>query len=249
MSTTFSLTGQVRVTPSWVDDLSTTDLVDSVTFLQSLSLASGTGAGQATAYWRDVLSVGAAATVTIDLEQLTVNVFGGAGGLNLETQKLILVRNRSTTIGVAVALGTAVTADLDPGGIVLATSTATGWSEDELTLTNAGGSAVSVEVYLVGLAGIYVAPVGPSVPGQPNIDGATANNGTTAVVLIAGTDDGGSPITSYEFTFDDVPVAPATSDLNTLTFIFAANYQGQDVRARAVNAVGAGPYSDPALVG
>jgi hypothetical protein len=88
-----------------------------------------------------------------------------------------------------------------------------------------------------------------TVPGVPVIDGANTQNGTTGVTLFLGTDDGGSAITSYEFTFDDVPVVPANSDLQTLTFIFSANYAGQDVRVRAVNAVGAGPYSEPAVVG
>jgi hypothetical protein len=44
-----------------------------------------------------------------------------------------------------------VTAALNAGGVVLASSTAAGWSETSLTLTNAGASAVSVEVYLVGV--------------------------------------------------------------------------------------------------
>ena len=99
------------------------------------------------------------------------------------------------------------------------------------------------------LDGLQVFPAGPSVPGVPSIDGASAQNGTTAVILFAGTDDGGSAITSYEFTIDDEPVTPATSDLSTLNFTLSANYAGQEVRARAVNAVGAGPYSEPAVVG
>jgi hypothetical protein len=69
----------------------------------------------------------------------------------MDRQKLLLIRNRSTTIGLTVALGTSVTAALNAGGVVLASSTAAGWSETSLTLTNAGASAVSVEVYLVGV--------------------------------------------------------------------------------------------------
>lgn len=135
----------------WVEPLDASTVTDATTALISFPLEHGTGAGQADAYWRDLISVGAAATVTIDLTALTLNVFGTAGTLDLDAQKLLLVRNRSTTLGLAVALGTSVTADLDPGGLVMATSTATGWSETELTLTNAGASAVSVEVYLVGV--------------------------------------------------------------------------------------------------
>lgn len=109
-----------------------------------------------------------------------------------------------------------------------------------------GTEAAVAGVYL---GGLQVFPTGPSVPGAPVIDGANAYNGSTGVLLFPGTDDGGSPITSYEFTFDDVPVVPSTADLEELQFTFNANYAGQDVRARAVNAVGAGPYSVPAVVG
>ena len=110
-----------------------------------------------------------------------------------------------------------------------------------------GTSAVTVPGVYIG--GLQVFPTGPSVPGAPAIDGANSTNGSTGVVLFSGTDDGGSAITSYEFTFDGVPVVPDTADLSTLNFTFNANYQGQDVRARAVNAVGPGPYSQPLEVG
>lgn len=115
-----------------------------------------------------------------------------------------------------------------------------------VTLYLNGTEAAVAGVYL---GGVQVFPTGPTVPGVPAIDGANAVNGSTAVVLFPGTDDGGSPITSYEFTFDEVPVVPSTADLETLNFTFNANYQGQDVRVRAVNAVGAGPYSLPVVVG
>ena len=112
-----------------------------------------------------------------------------------------------------------------------------------------------VSVYLNGteaaVAGVYlgavqVFPTGPSVPGVPAIDGATATNGSTVVNVFAGTADGGSPITSYEFTFNGVPVVPAT--VSDLSFTFNTNYALQDVRVRAVNAVGPGPYSNEFIV-
>ena len=113
-----------------------------------------------------------------------------------------------------------------------------------------GNSAVTLKLGTQSVTGyLGSAIVTASVPGAPGIDGASGTNGSTAVSLFAGTDDGGSAITSYEFTFDDVPVTPATSDLSTLSFTFSANYNLQDVRVRAVNAVGAGPYSEPAVVG
>jgi hypothetical protein len=151
MAANFSLTGSLRLSPVWVEPLDASTVTDATTALVSLSLANGTGTGQADAYWRDLISVGAASTTTINLTALPMNVFGTAGTLDTARQKLLLIRNRSTTLGLTIALGTSATAALNPGGMVLATSTANGWAETALTLANAGGSSVSVEVYLVGV--------------------------------------------------------------------------------------------------
>ena len=151
MAASFSLAGSLRVSPTWVEPLDASTVTDAVTALVTFGLDHGTGNGQADAYWRDLISVGAASTTTVNMESLPMNVFGTAGNLSLDRQKLILVRNRSTTTGITVALGTSVTATLNAGGFVLATATAAGWREGSLTLTNAGGSAVSVEVYIAGV--------------------------------------------------------------------------------------------------
>ena len=151
MAASFSLAGSLRVSPTWVEPLDASTVTDAVTALVTFSLENGTGTGQANAYWRDLISVGASSTTTVNMESLGMSVFGTAGTLFLDRQKLILVRNRSTTTGITVALGTSVTAALNAGGVVLATSTAAGWSETSLTLTNAGAAAVAVEVYLVGV--------------------------------------------------------------------------------------------------
>jgi hypothetical protein len=85
-----------------------------------------------------------------------------------------------------------------------------------------------------------------TVPGKATIDAASVSGSDTAVVLFPGVSDGGSPITSYEFAFDGFPATPDDVNLETLTFIFYfVNYSGQQATARAVNAVGAGAYSDP----
>lgn len=88
-----------------------------------------------------------------------------------------------------------------------------------------------------------------TVPGPPSIDGASGSGGTTTAILFADTDDGGSAITSYQFTFNGVAVTPSVANLTTLNFTFAANYSGQTMKARAVNAVGAGPYGIGLVVG
>jgi hypothetical protein len=151
MASTFSMVGSLRISPVWVEPLDASTVTDATTALASFAFENGTGTGQANAYWRDLVSVSAASTTTINLTALPMNVFGTAGTLDMDRQKLLLVRNRSTTIGLTVALGTSVTATLNAGGVVLASSTAAGWSETSLTLTNAGASAVSVEVYIVGV--------------------------------------------------------------------------------------------------
>lgn len=86
----------------------------------------------------------------------------------------------------------------------------------------------------------------PTVPGVPAIDAANSTNGTTLVTLFGTPANGGSPITSFEFTFDGVPVVPDIQDLTfpfVPSFTFNSSYVGADVRVRVVNAVGAGPYS------
>jgi hypothetical protein len=48
-------------------------------------------------------------------------------------------------------MGTVLTATLGPQGVVYATKPdATGWAATSLTLTNTGGTAADIELYLVG---------------------------------------------------------------------------------------------------
>lgn len=151
MAASFSLTGTLRVVPRLVDSLNTTDVTDTATANYTFAMADGTGAGQANGFFKDVVTVAAGQTQTLTLSSLTLKAFGGTGTLNLASQKLLLVRNRSTTRTVAVALGTAVTASVGPEGTLYVTQPGTGWTESTLTLTNAGGTAADVEVYLVGV--------------------------------------------------------------------------------------------------
>jgi len=148
MATEFSLTGSLRLTPKVVDTLNLTDVTDTATVSYSVTLADGTGADQANRYWKDVRTVAASTTVTA----LALNVFTGTGTLNLAKQKVVAIRNLSTTTAVTVAMGTSLTAVLAAGGVVYATNpSAAGWAEDDLTLTNGGASAVDVEIHVVGV--------------------------------------------------------------------------------------------------
>lgn len=152
MATTFSLSGSLRVVPRLTDTLNLTDVVDTATVNLSFALADGDGANEADTYWRDVVTVAGGDTETVDLTDLDLNVFGGTGTLDMAAQKVVIVRNRSETVAVSVAMGTSLTATLGPGGLVYATKTdAAGWAETSLTLANAGGTAADIEIYLVGV--------------------------------------------------------------------------------------------------
>jgi len=151
MATTFSLSGTLRVVPRLTDTLNLTDVIDTATVNLSFALADGTGANQANTYWKDVVTVAASGSQTITLASLPLNAFGGTGTLNLAATKVLVARNRSTTATVALAMNTHVTATLGPEGTVYATKTdATGWAATSITLTNAGGTAADIELYLVG---------------------------------------------------------------------------------------------------
>jgi hypothetical protein len=152
MAVEFSLSGSLRLTPKVVDTLNLTDVTDTATVNYAITLANGSGLDQANRYWRDVVTVAASQTLTVDLEDLDLNIFTGTGSLNLAKQKVVVLRNLSATTAVSVAMGTSLTAVLAAGGVVYATNpTAAGWAEDDLTITNAGGAAVDVEIHICGV--------------------------------------------------------------------------------------------------
>lgn len=97
MAASFSLTGQLRLTPTWTDELNATDVVDSTPILQALTLADGTGNGQANCYWKDVRTVAANSTEGIDLEALPLKAYGGTATIALTGLRMIYIRNLSAT--------------------------------------------------------------------------------------------------------------------------------------------------------
>lgn len=157
---TFTLSGQLRIVPSWADALATTTLTDSVTVFQQLTLADGDGAGEADGYWRDVRSVSATTTDTITLASLPLSVFGGSGTLDLDELKLVYVRNLSATLPLQLRFGyptAQVTTDmmLRPGALLLL-SGGTALQVDSTAPTtieveNQGATAAQYEIVLVGV--------------------------------------------------------------------------------------------------
>lgn len=162
MAASFSITGSLRVVPRWVDALNTVDVTDTTTTTDALSLADGTGVGQANAYYRDVLTIAAGGTATVDLRNLTLKAFGGTGTLSLTSVKVIVIRNRSTTASLAVGGSTtnrwsgfaAGAVTLGPSGCIYSTAPS-GWAttatDKVLAITNNGAAAADIELVLVGV--------------------------------------------------------------------------------------------------
>ena len=156
MAASFSLAGTLRIVPQWTDELNTTTVVDSATVLVPLTFTNGTGADQANAFWKDVRTVAGGASDTVAIDGLSLNVFGGAGTLDLSSLRLIYVRNRSTTQALKYEFDeTAKHIPIAPGGsfvwVAGNSATAPTFTETEIQISNAGGTAADYEIVLVGV--------------------------------------------------------------------------------------------------
>jgi hypothetical protein len=159
MATTFSLAGQLRFVPLWTDDISPSDLSDTSTFLQTLSISNGTGATQANAYWRDVRTVAATTNDLIDLDDLPQDFMGATGSLSFAGLRLIYIRNRSATIAIRFVFNsddpTGDYCNIAPGGTYCWIGS--GWpataieTEKFLAIRNAEASAATYEILIVGV--------------------------------------------------------------------------------------------------
>ena len=153
MPASLSITGQLRVSASWVDDLTNTTVTDSASVLRSLSLTNGTGAGQVNGYWRDVRTVAGSATDTIDTTSLPLSVFGTAGTLNLATVKLIYIRNQSTTVTLTYDIA-GTNCGLPPESVFLWTA-GTGptnkWFDGNNIVIEGGSTSAMYEIVLAGV--------------------------------------------------------------------------------------------------
>jgi hypothetical protein len=161
---TFSLAGTLRIVPTWVDALDLTTITDKTTASLVFALEHGSGAGQANCYWRDVITVADGDTVDLDLTNLPTNTFGGAGSMWLANVKILLIENRSETISCAIQTTATNRWDgwtdatyvvIDPLGVIYAVSPGAGYtvgnSSKILSITNGGGAAADVAIYLVGV--------------------------------------------------------------------------------------------------
>lgn len=153
MSTSLSITGQLRIAAAWVDDLTATTVTDSASVAQALSLSTGTGAGQVNGYWRDVRTVAGSATDTIDTTALPLSVFGTAGTLNLAAVKLIFVRSLSQTVTLTYVIGDRELS-IPPGGIFLWTAGVAAsqpWLAAATVQIDGGSASATYEIILAGV--------------------------------------------------------------------------------------------------
>ena len=153
MSTSLTITGQMRLAASWVDDLTRTTVTDSATVNRLLSLANGTGAGQANGYWRDVRTVAGSATDTIDTTALPLSVFGTAGTINLASVKLIYMRNQSATVTLTYDIAGA-NHGIPPGGVFLwtaGTAPTSKWFSGSNIVVEGGSASATYEIILAGV--------------------------------------------------------------------------------------------------
>jgi hypothetical protein len=155
---TFSLAGQLRLQPTWTDTLSTTDVVDSVEIIRALTLANGTAAGQANAYWRDVRTVAGGASDSIAMVAgLPVSAFGGSSNLQMDHQnlKLLYVRNLSATVQMSLVLIDAEALPLPPSGLLLLSwpsgAQIGGANGGDFFVNNDGVASAQYEIILIGV--------------------------------------------------------------------------------------------------
>lgn len=164
MPSTFSLSGLLRLVPRWVDDLTATAVTDTATVSEALTLTNGGGAGQADAYWRDLVSIPASGSATIDLFNLPTVAFGGTGSIALYKIKMLLAVNRSAS--AAVSFGAAASnrwsgysagaIAIPAGGILFGMDAASGYavngtSKIVVIQNQSTTAAASVDVYIAGV--------------------------------------------------------------------------------------------------
>lgn len=98
---TFSMNGVLTVAPKWIDG---TAMVADPTQVQLL-LGSGSGSGQANAYWSTALTIAAGDNTSFDLSALAVSQFGTTGTLNVAAVKSLGIVNGSSHVKLTVEPG------------------------------------------------------------------------------------------------------------------------------------------------
>lgn len=159
MAASFSMTGQVRLSPQWTDELNATDVIDATSIIESFALTDGTGNGQANCYWKDVRTVAAGQEDAIDLASLPLKAYGGTATIGLTSLRAIYIRNLSSTLELTyrfpdnyfgiVAGG--VFLWVAPRGATAPAVNAFDIGSKALIVWNNNASAINYEIILVGV--------------------------------------------------------------------------------------------------
>lgn len=159
MAASFSLTGQVRLTPRWTDELNATDVIDATSIIESFALTNGTGSGQANCYWKDVRTVAGNSVDTIDLMVVPLKAYGGTANVNFTNLRMIYVKNRHASASLLFAVPD-FEFSIVAGGMFLwfaptnasSTPAATFSSGSKsIAITNGNANSIDYEIILVGV--------------------------------------------------------------------------------------------------
>lgn len=164
MSDTFSLSGFLRLIPTWVDDTTYGDATRQATYTQTFSLTDGNGTNQSNAFWTNTLSISGSANTTLDLRALTLSEFGATTTVGLSNVRMLLVRNNSANHSLTLAAGdTSGWSNFQGGqsltvpasGVMFQTAPVGGInttaSSKTMKITNNGNTTIGVDVLLVGV--------------------------------------------------------------------------------------------------
>lgn len=217
--TTFNLAGVVSLTPRVVDGNAT----QSDAIAMQLTLADGTGAGAATAYWRGNATVAPGDTVAVDLKNLAVAKLFGTGSLNLAKVKLLMLRNTSAHTSLEIdpdaanAWAPVAPGTIGPGGMILVSEpTAAGLATSsgskvlsvvnaDATITKTGTATGTTISGLASTGDLYVGMLlGETHPAGTTVTAVGTTSVTTSQAVIGGSGSGsGSGSDSFDFTPPD----------------------------------------------
>ena len=217
---TFTATGTIQLAPKLVDGkISWSD-----TLATSISIANGTGSGQANGYWSGTLTIPAADDATIDLLDLDFSAFGNAATVPFASIKHLAIVNQSANVSLTVEPGATDGWDQigettigKSGQMVLyspVAGLAVGSTTKTVTVTNNGavttlaGNLTTASKNVTSISSTSGLSAGMTVTGTgvaANTTIASITNGTS-LVLSANAATGGTAV-SLDFAWPDAVVA------------------------------------------
>jgi hypothetical protein len=170
MADTLSVDLKASLTWLFSEGLDLSTVNDNAKLEYSQSTADGTGADQADKLWHDQRTVNAASNDDLDLTALVNSIFGTNVSISFAKVKAVLIVNASTTAGQLLRVGGAgagqafatpfngsATAVVEVGAdsCLMLVNKKDGWTVtpttgDILRVANAGGSAVTYKIAIIG---------------------------------------------------------------------------------------------------